>query len=98
MEPSEEEEDEYYYMSSTYMAVTSSAEALDFLIERDWLAADEDEEIETIRPWSDDYLNILRVIDFKHIVENMVEQIAETKESATDGLRKLFSDPPETTS
>jgi SAM-dependent methyltransferase len=98
MEPSEEEEEEYYYMSSTYMAVTSSTEALDFLIERDWLAADEDLDIEAIRPWSDDYLNILRVIDFKHIVENMVEQIAETKESATDGLRKLFSDPPETTS
>ncbi|HNY27011.1 MAG TPA: fused MFS/spermidine synthase [Candidatus Sumerlaeota bacterium] len=89
MDTDETETDEYYYLSSTYVAVTPSARTLDFLADRDWNVVGEDDGLEVVKPWSDDYMNILRVIDFKRIGEKMVEQI---KDLGTD-LRNLVKKP-----
>ncbi len=71
MDTEDTETDEYYYMSSTYMAVTPSENTLDFLAERDWTVVGEDDGMEVLNPWSDDYMNILRVIDFSRIAHKI---------------------------
>jgi hypothetical protein len=71
MDAEETETDEYYYISSTYMALTPSSQTLDFLAERDWTVVGEDDGMKVLKPWSDDYMNILRVIDFSRIAEKI---------------------------
>jgi hypothetical protein len=88
MDTEDTETDEYYYLSSTYVAVTPSAQTLDFLAERDWTIVDENDDLEVIKPWSDDYMNILCVIDFKRIGEKMVDQVKEMGTALRDLVKK----------